>query len=109
MKNGLNTKINIYGTLKASMALVLYLGSIAAYANPPARYEVSCTACHQQMVSGNEKILYTRKDRIATDYRSLNARVRYCRDQLNLGWNEAQTEEVVQYLIKNFYHYTRAE
>ena len=109
MKNALNTKINIYSTVKASMAIVFYLGSAAAYADPPAHYEASCTACHRQMVSGNEKILYTRKDRIATDYLSLNARVHYCRDQLNLGWSEAETDEVVQYLIKNFYHYTRTE
>ena len=71
----------------------------------PSHYRSECVACHEQMVSGNAKVLYTRKDRLAKDYLELKQRVHYCKDQIKLDWNEEQTRIVVEYLAKNYYDY----
>lgn len=72
----------------------------------PPHYRTECVACHERMVSGNTKILYTRKDRLAEDYEGLEQRVHYCQDQLKLEWNERQIRSVVEYLAKNYYRYS---
>ena len=71
----------------------------------PPHYRSECVACHEQMVSGNAKVLYTRKNRLAKDYLELEQRVHYCKNQIKLDWNEEQTRTVVEYLAKNYYDY----
>ncbi len=79
--------------------------AIAANDNVPSHYSAECVACHEQMVSGDAKVLYTRKDRLAKNYQELKQRVRYCKDQLGLDWDKEQTQAVVEYLAKNYYDY----
>ena len=79
--------------------------AIAANDNIPPHYSAECVACHEQMVSGDAKVLYTRKDRLAKNYQELKQRVRYCKDQLELDWSEEQTQSVIEYLAKNYYDY----
>ncbi len=79
--------------------------AIAANDSIPPHYSAECVACHEQMVSGDAKVLYTRKDRLARNYEELQRRVRYCKDQLKLDWSEEQTRTVVEYLAKNYYDY----
>jgi len=79
--------------------------ALAADDNIPPHYSAECVACHEQMVSGDAKVLYTRKDRLAKNYEELRQRVHYCKDQLKLDWSEEQTNTVVEYLAKNYYDY----
>lgn len=110
MKNSPSAKMNAINAIQASTVVVLCLiWAIGDADEMPTHYKVACVTCHQQMVSGHEKILYTRKDSLVTDYRSLNTRVRHCRDRLALDWNEAETRTVVQYLAKHFYQYAPPE
>ena len=83
--------------------------AIAANDKAPPHYDAECVACHEQMVSGDAKVLYTRKDRLAKNYHELQQRVRYCKDQLGLDWSEGQTHAVVEYLAKNYYDYRPQE
>ena len=71
----------------------------------PSHYQLECVACHEQMVSGNAKVLYTRKDRLAKNYQELKQRVGYCQEQLGLEWNDGQIRIVVDYLAKQYYQY----
>lgn len=88
--------------------MIIYLTTNVVFADnddAPSAYQAECVACHEQMVSGDSKVLYTRKDRLAKDYQELKQRVHYCKDQLKLDWDERQTGVVVEYLAKNYYGY----
>ena len=94
--------------IKTILYAIIYLMSNIAVANDdamPAHYQLECVACHEQMVSGNTKVLYTRKDRLAKNYKELTQRVNYCKDQLELDWGKEQTRTVVEYLAKQYYQY----
>ena len=79
--------------------------SFADNGDMPLHYEADCVSCHEQMVSGNAEVLYTRKDRLAKNYQQLEQRVYYCQEQLALDWNETQIRTVVEYLAKTYYDY----
>ena len=83
----------------------IFSAAIAANDQAPPHYNAECVACHEQMVSGDAKVLYTRNDRLAKNYQELKQRVRYCKDQLGLDWSEEQTHTVVDYLAKSYYEY----
>ena len=70
---------------------------------PPPHYLENCVDCHEQMVSGNPDLLYSRSASIIKDARALYQRVVYCRTKLGLGWNKSETADVVEYLRQNFY------
>ena len=91
-----------------TICTIIYLIVNIAFADDngmPPHYQAECVACHEQMVSGNAKVLYTRKDRRAKNYEELKQRVHYCQTQLELNWNETQTRAVVDYLAKQYYEY----
>ena len=94
--------------IKTILYVIICLTTSMAYADDddmPPHYEAECVACHEQMVSGNAKVLYTRKDRLAKNYAELKSRVSYCIEQLELNWSEEQTRSVVDYLAKRYYKY----
>ena len=96
--------------IKIAFYTVIYLTFSTASANNgniPLHYQAECVSCHQQMVSGDAKVLYTRKDRRVKNYQELKQRVHYCKAQLLLDWSAAQTRTVVDYLAKNYYNYPR--
>ena len=52
--------------VKKILCIVIYAMlnvAIAANDKVPPHYAAECVACHEQMVSGDAKVLYTRKDR----------------------------------------------
>ncbi len=71
----------------------------------PVHYQEQCTACHIQMTGGDGSVLYSRKDRIVQDYQGLVKQIRSCHTNLDIDWNDAQTQEVIDYLNRNFYRF----
>ena len=87
-------------------AICLIIGMAFADDNTaPLHYQAECVACHEQMVSGNAKVLYTRKDRLVKNYVQLKQRIHYCKEQLGLDWSDEQTRLVADYLAKQYYKY----
>jgi cytochrome c len=58
----------------------------------------SCTKCHGDSV-------YTRKNRLMNSMAMLRSQVTRCRDNTNTLWTDEDTEAVVQYLNKKYYHF----
>ena len=97
--------------LSAASALVALtvalLGTPAAWSDERARpphYQAECVACHEQMVSGDEEVFYTRPNRLVKNYAGLKRQVEHCQEQLELDWSEEQIESVVEYLSKHYYY-----
>jgi hypothetical protein len=58
----------------------------------------SCTKCHGDSV-------YTRKNRLMNSMAMLRSQVTRCRDNTNTLWTDEDTEDVVQFLNKKYYHF----
>ena len=58
----------------------------------------SCSGCH-------DSTAYTRKDRKVKTLPRLGTQVRFCRDNLGITWFDDETDDVIHYLNKEYYHY----
>ena len=57
-----------------------------------------CTGCHDESV-------YTRENRNVRNLERLGLQVRFCRDSLSLMWFDEDTDDVVEFLNRNYYHF----
>ncbi len=71
----------------------------------PAHYQEKCTSCHIQMTGGDGSLLYSRRDRIVQSYQGLVKQIRGCHASPDIDWNDAQIQEVIDYLNRNFYRF----
>lgn len=58
----------------------------------------NCTQCHGDSV-------YTRKNRLMNSMNMLRSQVTRCRDNTNTLWTDEDTDAVVQFLNKKYYHF----
>ncbi len=81
---------------------VLLLAASAAFGAEPERgrvlYELRCGTCHTQSVHGRAK-------RAATDFIDVRRWVARWNENLRLGWDEEEIDDVAVYLNDTFYRY----
>lgn len=87
-------------TLLAGLIAACWLSSTIAadIENGDDLHFSNCTGCHDESV-------YTRENRNVRDPERLGLQVRFCRDSLNLMWFDEDTDDVVEYLNQNYYHF----
>jgi len=76
------------------LLLVLASADPVAAAEPPygkLLHDTECLTCHTETH-------YTRAKRLVNSLDELRKRVANCRDDVGAEWDDAETEEVVQYL-----------
>jgi cytochrome c553 len=84
---------------RGMMALALVMVTNPLFADKgKTLYEKSCTKCH-----GTE--VFTREDRGIKSLEGLKSRVKQCSMAAESKWIDAEINEVVQYLNKNFYKF----
>jgi mono/diheme cytochrome c family protein len=88
-----------------TLVVLLLLSTFAARAQTPAAptrgellYGNHCGECHSEKK-------HWRSQRAATDWASLSALVRRWQGELQLGWSDADIDEVTRYLNERFYRY----
>ena len=69
--------------------------------------EKKCEACHRSKTYGDAKAIYLRKDRKATSWEKLKARVAACNSELNLGLFPDDEEHVAEYLNQAYYKFKK--
>jgi hypothetical protein len=90
---------------KAVLTLILALsGTGVAVAQTPARtmHDTYCIVCHDTKV-------YTRENRIATDYSSLRAEVNRWQSNISLRWSDEDIDAVTRLLAERYYGFNCAD
>ena len=59
-------------------------------------HDTYCIACHTTSV-------YTRDDRLASDYDSLRAQVDRWQSTISLSWSKEEIDQMASWLAKNYY------
>ena len=86
--------------IHAASLLTLVDAGVVAAGEPPygkLLHDTECLTCHTETH-------YTRNSRLVHSLEELRKRVVYCRDDVGAEWDDAETEEVVQY-INSFYKF----
>jgi hypothetical protein len=69
--------------------------------------EKHCEACHHNKTLGDAKAIYLRKDRKVTSLEKLKAQVALCNSELNLQMFPDEEEQVVDFLDKTYYRFSK--
>ncbi|MBA2409823.1 MAG: cytochrome c [Gammaproteobacteria bacterium] len=70
-------------------------------------HNANCTTCHGNMTGGDGITLYTRSPRMVNSTPQLKKRVRYCASGAQLNWSGQDIADVVLYLDRQFYNFSR--
>jgi len=65
----------------------------------------NCIQCHASMYGGDGTSIYVREDRRIDSMSALIKQVKRCKNSLGLPWPEDQTDDLIAYLNKTFYHF----
>ena len=88
----------ILQTLSFSLLLIAHSSHAVDINNGIQLHKENCVRCHQAS-------LYTRENRIATDFDKLHQRVRDCELMLELTWFDEEVDDVTAYLNQEYYKY----
>src|SRR3954468_20605705 len=69
--------------------------------------EKHCETCHHNKTLGDAKAIYLRKDRKVTSLEKLKAQVALCNSELNLQMFPDEEEQVVDFLDKTYYRFSK--
>ena len=83
---------------KLALLALLVLTALPAWSQERGRtlHDAYCQMCHDTQV-------YTRKDRLATNYAEIRAQVVRWQDNASLGWSADDIDRVTGYLARQFY------
>ncbi len=96
--------------LLAPLLASLALDAFAADAEEGRKYvqEKKCEECHARKAPGGEaKNMYLRKERRVQSLPRLKGMVSMCNTELNLQLFPDDEEHVVEYLDREYYHFTK--
>ena len=79
-------------------SMVAFMAQAANVENGKAIHASKCMACHDNGI-------YTRPDSIIHSYSSLQNRVKFCDVAADANLSEAQINDVIAYLNRNFYKF----
>ena len=87
--------------VRLSIALIMLMSHMATMAdmeNGRTLTEQNCTGCHDDS-------MYTREDPRVTTLGALQKQVRRCETNLGLTWFDEETNDVINYLNTQYYHF----
>lgn len=90
--------IAMIAALAAGLGLVAFRATSAEPARGQALYEARCSTCHAESVHG-------RRNRVAADFDSVRRWVARWSDNLGLGWDAGEVDDVAAYLNGRYYNY----
>ena len=64
-----------------------------------------CLGCHVSMFGGDGSTIYLRSERRVNSIEGLMGQVAFCNDQINVGLNEYEIDDIVAYLNESYYQF----
>lgn len=89
---------NLARLITALIMLLTQTAAIADMENGRTLTERNCTGCHDDS-------MYTREDPRVTTLGALQKQVRRCETNLGLTWFDEETNDVINYLNTQYYHF----
>ena len=64
-----------------------------------------CLGCHVSMFGGDGSTIYLRSERRVNSIEGLMGQVAFCNEQINVGLNEYEIDDIVAYLNESYYQF----
>ena len=64
-----------------------------------------CLGCHVSMIGGDGSAIYLRSERRVNSIEGLMGQVAFCNEQINVGLNEYEIDDIVAYLNESYYQF----
>ena len=68
----------------------------------PLHYQF-CLGCHVSMFGGDGSAIYLRRERRVNSIEGLMGQVAFCNEQINVGLDEYEIDDIVAYLNESYY------
>lgn len=93
-----------------SLISILAITSLSVRAdinNGKELHDSNCTSCHISMQGGDGSGIYLRENKRIESHPALIKQVMRCRDSLGVPWPDNHVADVVEYLNRSFYKFTK--
>lgn len=98
----ISASTTVFALLFTSMAHGFLLGDPS---NGKLVHQEKCAACHAEKFGGDGSEIYLRDDRRIKTVEGLMAQVEFCDQQIKLGLNEDEINDLVIFLNESYYKF----